>query len=125
MKTAWIKNILLILIVEKFIQHIVVSFAFYCDWTSIRSTVVVSPDLLIALGIILVFLFALSFWGMLTQQNWAINLVIGLAWFDIIGEFVAQGKIMIAIPISFIVAWILLIFAISYRNRIRKLQVQT
>lgn len=125
MKTAWIKNILLILIIEKFIQHIVVSLAFYYDWTGIRSTVVVSPNLLVVLGVILVFLFALSFWGMLTQQNWAINLVIGLAWFDIIGEFVAQGKIMIAIPISFIVAWILLIFAISYRNRIRKSQVQT
>ena len=125
MKTAWIKNILLILIVEKFVQHIVVSLAFYYDWTGIRSRVVVSPDLLILLGVVLVFLYALSFWGMLTQQNWATNLVIGLALFDIIGEFVAQGKIMIAIPISFIVAWILLVFAISYRNRNRKSQVQT
>jgi hypothetical protein len=63
MKTAWLKNILLILIVEKFIQHIIVSLAFYYDWTGIRSTVAVSPDLLIVLGIILAFLFALSFLG--------------------------------------------------------------
>ena len=124
MKTSWLKNILLILIIEKFIQHIVVSLAFYFNWTDIKSTVVVSPDLLIMLGIVIVFLFALSFWGIYTEQEWAINLLMGLALIDVIGEFVAQGTVMIAIPISFIVAVILLILTVIYQNRIKQPRVQ-
>jgi hypothetical protein len=54
---------------------------------------------------------------MLTQQNWASNLVIALALFDMIGEFIAQGRIDIVITVSFLVATILLILALLYRRQ--------
>jgi hypothetical protein len=61
--------------------------------------------------------FILGLWGMLTQKQWALNLVIGLAWFDIIGEFVAQGRIDIMINVSFLVALIILILSMIYRRQ--------
>jgi hypothetical protein len=69
------------------------------------------------IGAIVAVLFILSLWGMITQQKWVINLVITLAFFDIIGEFVAQGKIIIMITVSFLVATILLILALLYRRQ--------
>jgi hypothetical protein len=69
------------------------------------------------LGVVVTVLFALSLWGLITQQKWAVNLVIALALFDIIGEFVAQGTIIITITVSFLVATILLILALVYRRQ--------
>jgi hypothetical protein len=62
-------------------------------------------------------LFMLSLWGLLTNKWWAINLLIGLALFDIFGEFIAQGRIDIAIPVSFVVAVVILILALVYRRQ--------
>lgn len=116
MKTVWTRYLLIILILEKIIQHIFVSAAFYFNWKDIRSTVTVSPGLLMILGMLITFLFILSLWGMIAQQGWAINLVIALALFDIVGEFVAQGRIMIVITVSFVVATVLLLLGLSYRQ---------
>jgi hypothetical protein len=44
-------------------------------------------------------------------------LLIGLALFDIIGEFVAQGVISIVITVSFLVATLLLILTLVYRRQ--------
>jgi hypothetical protein len=109
--------LLLVLLVEKIIQHIVVTIAFYFNWSDIASTVVISPSLLMILGAVAAMAFGLSFWGMVTQQKWAIDLVIFLALFDIAGEFIAQGRIPIALTVSFVVAVILLILALLYRWR--------
>jgi hypothetical protein len=116
-KSSWIYFALILLIVEKIIQHIVVTLAFYFNWGDIASTVVVSTTILMVLGALVAILFVLSLWGMIKKQMWAINLVIALALFDIIGEFVAQGRIDILITVSFIVATLLLIFALIYRRR--------
>jgi hypothetical protein len=116
-KTTWIRAALIALICEKIIQHIVVTIAFYRNWADIQSTVVVSPDVLMVLGAAVAMAFALGLWGMLTGRNWATGLIIALAMFDIIGEFVAQGRISITITVSFIVAIILLVLAASYRGR--------
>lgn len=116
-KTSWVKYILIALIIEKIIQHIAVTIAFYFNWRDIGSTVAVNPSILMILGAIVAVLFILSLWGMITQQKWVINLVIALALFDIIGEFVAQGKISIVITVSFLVATILLILALLYRRQ--------
>ena len=115
-KTIWIRYLLIALIFEKSIQHIFVTIAFYFNWEDIGSTVVVSPKILMILGAIVAVLFILGLWGIITQQKWAINLIIALALFDIIGEFVAQGKIGIMITVSFIVAIILLILSLFYRQ---------
>jgi hypothetical protein len=114
-KTTAVKYILIILVFEKIIQHIFITLAFYFNWGQISSTVVVNPSILMILGVVVTVLFALSLWGLITQQKWAVNLVIALALFDIIGEFVAQGTIIITITVSFLVATILLILALVYR----------
>jgi hypothetical protein len=116
-RTAWVKYILIALIFEKIIQHIVVTIAFYFNWRDVGSTVAVNPSILMIIGAIVAVLFILSLWGMITQQKWVINLVIALALFDIIGEFIAQGKISIVITVSFLVATILLILALLYRRQ--------
>jgi hypothetical protein len=55
---------------------------------------------------------------MIRKKTWAVNLVITLALFDILGEFVAQGQVCILINVSFVVATLLLILALSYRRRL-------
>lgn len=118
-KTNGVYPVLILLIVEKIIQHIFVTLAFFFNWTNIASTVVVSPMILMILGAIVAVLFVLSLWGMIKKQFWAVNLVIALALFDIVGEFVAQGKIGISITWSFLVATFLLVLALVYRRSAR------
>jgi len=108
---------LAILNIEKIIQHIFLTYAFLQDIDGIRSQVAVSPDLLMIAGTGIAILFTLSLWGLFTNKFWAINLLIGLALFDIIGEFIAQGRIDIAIPVSFVVAVVILILALVYRRQ--------
>jgi hypothetical protein len=115
-KSNWVYYVLIFLIVEKIIQHIVVTLAFYFNWADIASTVVVSPAILMILGVPVTLLFALSLWGMIHKRDWAINLVIFLALFDIIGEFVAQGTLGILITVSFLVATLLLTLALMARK---------
>ena len=115
-KSTWIYFVLILLVVEKIIQHIFVTLAFYFNWADITSMVVVSPIILMSLGALIAVLFVLGLWGMLRKQTWALNLVTALALFDIIGEFVAQRRIAIVITVSFIVATLLLILALVYRR---------
>ena len=116
-KTAWLRYVLIILVSEKIIQHTLVTAAFYFTWGNMASTVAVNPSTLMILGAIVAILFILSLWGLINRQKWAVNLIIALAVFDIIGEFVAQGTIIIAITVSFLVATTLLILALLYRRR--------
>ena len=111
---------LLLLSLEKTIQHIFVTYAFWQDIDNIRSQVVVSPELLIVSGAIVALLFLISLWGLLTDRKWVANLLIGLAIFDILGEFIAQGRMDIKIPLSFLVAILIFILALIYRNQINK-----
>lgn len=117
MKSNWAYSLLILLIIEKIIQHVFVTLAFYFNWAGIASTVVASPKILMILGSMIAVLFALSLWGMIQKQMWAVNLVIGLALFDMIGEFVAQGKFDIVINVSFVVATVLLMVALLYRRQ--------
>jgi hypothetical protein len=116
-KPNWIYLLLMLLITEKIIQHIFVTLAFYFNWADIASTVVVPARILMTLGAFIVILFGLSLWGMIREQDWAVNLLIFLGLFDIIGEFVAQGKLGIVITVSFLVATLLLIVALIYRRQ--------
>ncbi len=116
-KSNWIYYLLILLIVEKIIQHVFVTLSFYFNWTDIASTVVVSPMILMILGGLVAVLFIFSLWGMIKKRSWAINLVIALALFDMVGEFVAQGKIGIAMTWSFLVATLLLVLALTVRRQ--------
>jgi hypothetical protein len=113
----WIWYVLAFLNIEKIIQHLFVTYAFWHDIGGIRSQVAVPPDLLMIAGAGIAFLFMVALWGLFTDQGWAINLLIGLALFDIVGEFIAQGRMDIAIPVSFVVAVVILILALVYRRQ--------
>ena len=119
MRSTWVYYGLVLLTIEKIVQHIVVTLAFYYNWRDIASTVVVSPSFLMILGAIIAILFILSLWGLLKKQFWAIHLLIALAVFDLVGEFVAQGRIAITMTISFLVAAFLLILCLVYRRQMR------
>lgn len=116
-QASWIRYALIVLIVEKIVQHAVMTLALFFNWKEIGSTVAVSPSILTVLGAIVALLFMLSLWGMITRKQWAVNLVIGLALFDIVGEFVAQGTLYIVITVSILVAAMLLILGLVYRRR--------
>lgn len=122
MNANWTYYTLIVLVIEKIIQHGFVTLAFYFNWKDIASTVVVSPAALMILGAFVGLCFAVSLWGMLHKQTWAIKLVIALAVFDIVGEFVAQGRLDIVITVSFLVAVVLLSLAWQY---LRQLVVST
>jgi hypothetical protein len=120
-RSNWVYYALIVLIIEKIIQHIFVTLAFYFNWADIASTVVVSSTVLMVLGAFVAVLFMVSLWGMVNKRDLAINLVIFLALFDIIGEFVAQGRIGIMITVSFIVAALLLSLAFVYRRQLKRI----
>ncbi len=113
----WVEAGLIALTIEKIVQHTLVSFAFYFNWGDIASSVAVDPALLMVSGALVAVLFALSLWGQLARKRWAVNLVILLAVFDLLGEFIAQGKISITITVSFLVALLLLGLALACRRR--------
>jgi hypothetical protein len=111
----WTWFLLVILSIEKVIQHTFVTIAFILDIGGIKSKVAVSPNPLMIAGAIVAVLFVISLLGLLGARKWAINLLIGLALFDILGEFIAQGRMDIVIPLSFLAAVLILIFALVYR----------
>ena len=121
MKTNTLHILLILLLIEKTIQHIVVTLAFYFNWSDIGSTVAVSPSVLMLLGAAVAILFGLSLWGVISKQEWILKLVIALAAFDIVGEFVAQGRVDIVITLSFIAATLLLILALIYLRQMNRL----
>lgn len=71
------------------------------------------------LGAVVAVFFILSVWGVIAQKKWAVSLIIALAIFDIVGEFVAQGRIDIMINVSFLVATILLALTLFCRRQAR------
>lgn len=116
MRAIWIKYALIVLVLEKIVQHIFVTIAFALNWGNIRSTVAIDPDLLMVLGAVAAALFLLALYGMIAVRKWTVSLLLGLAVFDLLGEFAAQGKIAIVITVSFLVALILLVLTLFYRR---------
>ena len=116
MKTNWIYWAVILFAVEKIVQHIFVTLAFFFNWSDIASTVAVAPTFLMISGAFVALLFLLSLWGLLKKKMWALNLLIFLALFDMAGEFVAQGRIAIMLNVSFLVALCLLILTLVYRR---------
>jgi len=84
------------------------------DFGGLRSRVAVPLKLLMVASAIVAILFMVSLWGMLTTTRGAIPLLLGLALFDIFGEFVAQGRFDIRIPLSFIVAVLIFLLTIVF-----------
>ena len=119
MRSNWVYYGLVLLTIEKIVQHIIVTLAFYYNWRDITSVVVVSPTFLMISGAMIAILFIISLCGLLNKQVWAINLLTVLAVFDLVGEFVAQGRVAITMTISFLVAAFLLILCLVYRRQMQ------
>lgn len=116
-RKPWTWYALIVLTIEKIIQHTTVTLAFYNNWNGIRSSVAVNPDVLMLLGGVAAVLWLLGLWGMLRRRSWALGLLIGLAIFDMVGEFIAQGWLTIVITVSFVVATAILVLALIYRRQ--------
>lgn len=114
-----LRLILIILVIEKMIQHGVVTLALYFDVADIRDDLAVDYRILLISGFCVGLLFALSLWGLWNDKLWATNLITALALFDFVGEFVAQGKFMITCTVSFLVAFVLIVVSIRYRRLVR------
>ena len=111
--------LLLILIVEKVIQHITVTVAFLYNSGNIQSMVAHDYRIFMVSGAIVAVLFMIALYGVIKKRKWSITLTAVLALFDIIGEFVAQGTLFIVITVSVLVAVVLL--GLCY-HEYRKLQ---
>ena len=109
--------VLIVLSVEKFIQHMFVSYAFAVDLAGIRATVAVDYRLLLVSGFIVGWLFLINIPFLWRQVRGAFYLLFGLAMFDIVGEFVAQGTLFIDMMLSFMVALAILLVLFVNRKR--------
>jgi hypothetical protein len=111
-KRILISYLLIVLAVEKIVQHTFVSLAFLYDIGGVRSTVAVDYRALMISGAVLAILFAIALPALIQKKHWSLHLVALLAASDIIGEFIAQGTVFVTINISLIVAIILLFLCI-------------
>ena len=109
--------VLIVLSVEKFIQHMFVSYAFAVDLAGIRATVAVDYRLLFVSGFIVGWLFLINIPFLWRQVRGSFYLLFGLAMFDIVGEFIAQGMLFIDIMLSFMVALAIVLILLAYRKR--------
>ena len=101
-----------LLTVEKMLQHLLTAFFFAFNIPGIGR-----PDIgpnfqwsnttLVLLNVIVLILFGLGLWGRLQSQGWHRPLLVWLAVFDILAEFVFHG--FFYITVSVIVAVLLLV----------------
>ena len=111
-KRILISYSLIVLVVEKIVQHTFVSLAFLYDIGGVRSTVAVDYRALMISGAVIAILFVVALPALIQKKRWSLYLVALLAASDIIGEFIAQGTVFVAINVSLVVAVILLFLCI-------------
>lgn len=109
--------VLIVIAIEKAIQHAFVTWGFAADRFELREQVAPPWEILMVSGGIVGVLFVVAVVALLRWEPWAPALLIGLALFDIVGEFVGQGTLMIEIVVSFLVAVVLLMLAVRARPR--------
>jgi hypothetical protein len=114
--TSWVRYLLIALVAEKIVQHIAVTLAFYLNWADIGSAVAMDPGIVMVLGGLVAVLYVLSLWGLIVHRRGTLTLIVALALFDIVGEFVAQGTTYITITVSFLAALVLLILAFLHHR---------
>ncbi|MQC17696.1 MAG: hypothetical protein DWG80_01315 [Chloroflexi bacterium] len=112
--------VLVAIAVEKAVQHVFITWGFAADRFELREQVAPPWEVLLVAGGVVAVLFVVALVGLLRWQSWAPQLLVGLAVFDIVGEFVGQGTIMIEIVVSFLVAVALLILAVRALPQYRR-----
>ena len=121
-KRSFASYLLIILSLEKLIQHTVDSVSFFYDIGSLRNAIAVDYRWLLLSGAFAAALFALACFALIRRRHWGLYLVLVLAAFDIIGEFIAQGTFLPDINVSIAVAVVLL--PLSYIE-LRNLRLST
>lgn len=109
--------LLLAIAIEKTVQHTFVTWAFAANRFDLRTQVVPPWEVLMVSGGVVAVLFAVAAFGVWRWRSWAPTLLVALALFDIGGEFVGQGTVVIDLVVSFIVAVVLLPLAWRARPR--------
>lgn len=109
--STWLNYTLIFLLCEKIIQHSFVTVALTFNFLNIQDTVAIHHNILILAGGLVAILFGVELWGVFHHRPWTRRLLLGLALFDIVGEFLAQGTLIIDLNVSFIIALILLAMA--------------
>jgi len=99
--------LLMALLIEKVIQHVYVTGAFLLDIGGIRSVVALDYRFFMMSGGVVAVAYGATFFAIYMRYGWGLSLVAVLAVFDVVGEFVAQGRFDIVLNVSFIVAVIL------------------
>lgn len=117
-KKSFLLYLLIILSIEKFIQHSFVTYAFFVDLGGIRNSVAVDYRFLLVSGFIVGLLFLINIPFLYQRSRFSFILLYALALFDFIGEFVAQGTLFIDITVSFVVATVILIILLLYGKRL-------
>ena len=108
----------MLLSLEKFVQHMVVSYAFLMDVPGTRQFVRYDYRIFLVAGLVVGVLFLASFVLMVRRKRSGFVLSLALALFDFVGEFVAQGTLTIKITVSFIVASIMIaVYLFSRESR--------
>ena len=103
---------ILLLTIEKMLQHLFTAVFFAVDIPGIGRpdigpTFQLSDATLVVLNLLVFILFGLGFWSRLQGKGWHRPLLVSLALFDILAEFVFHG--FFYITVSVIVAVILLV----------------
>lgn len=115
-----IRIILLILLSEKIIQHALTALAFAVAIPGVGSPSIgnrfeISDQVMAISNSILVVLFGLSILGIIKNKTWSKTLVIILAGFDIVAEFIFHG--LFYITISVIVSAMLIILTLIFPDK--------
>ena len=101
--------LLLVLSIEKVLQHLFVTYAFAIDMGGIRDSVVIHHAPLMIVGFVVGWLFAVSVRLQFRKERRGYLLLLYLALFDFVGEFIAQGTLATEIVVSIVVAAIILV----------------
>lgn len=115
-KRSFLLYVLIFLSLEKFVQHMFVTYAFYVDKGEIRSTVAVDYFILMIVGFLVGVLFLINLFFLWKRKRFSLVVLFWLALADFVGEFVAQGTLAIVITVSFVVATTILLVLLFKRN---------
>jgi len=106
---------ILLLAFEKAVQHLLSAVFFIVDIPGIGRpdigpTFQLSDATMVVLNAIVCLLFGLGFWGRLEGKRWHRPLLVGLAVFDILAEFVFHGFFFITISVIVGIALLVLFY---------------
>lgn len=109
--------VLVILSLEKFVQHMTVTYAFWKNLSGIQESVSFDYRFFMISGFLVGILFLANIPFLIQRKRFSFRLLLFLALFDFIGEFVAQGPHMLDITVSFLVALLILLILILNKRQ--------